>query len=80
MKPKNVLIFGASGQIGKSLIRKLTKNNYKCTVQTRSLHKRGIILKTQGSAGWIDCVEANIFDEKTLRNLISKADICINLI
>ena len=78
--PKNVLIFGASGQVGKNLIRKLTKNNYRCIAQTRSLHQRGIQLKTQGSAGWIECVEANIFDEQKLRNLVSKADICINLI
>ena len=27
MKPKNCLIFGGSGQIGRYLIRKLTKNN-----------------------------------------------------
>ena len=29
MKPKNCLIFGASGQIGRHLIRKLTKNTFK---------------------------------------------------
>ena len=80
MKPKNCLIFGASGQIGRHLIRKLTKNNYKVTAVTRNLHQKGYILKTQASAGWIDCVEINIFDEKKLRNLISKADVCINLI
>ena len=80
MKPKNCLIFGASGQIGRHLIRKLTKNNYKVTAVTRNLHRKGYILKTQASAGWIDCVEANIFDEKELTKLISKADICINLI
>jgi len=80
MKPQNILIFGASGQVGKNLLRLLTKNNYKCTVVTRSLHKKGLMLKTQGSAGWIECVEANIFDEKKLRDLMSKADICINLI
>jgi nucleoside-diphosphate-sugar epimerase len=28
MKAKNCLIFGGSGQIGRNLIRKLTKNNY----------------------------------------------------
>ena len=80
MKPKNCLIFGASGQIGRHLIRKLTKNNYKVTAVTRNLHRKGYILKTQASAGWIECVEVNIFDEKQLSELISKADICINLI
>jgi uncharacterized protein YbjT (DUF2867 family) len=80
MKPKNCLIFGASGQIGRHLIRKLTKNNYKVTAVTRNLHRKGYLLKTQASAGWIDCVEANIFDEKELTKLISRADICINLI
>ena len=64
MKPKNCLIFGASGQIGRHLIRKLTKNNYKVTAVTRNLHTKGYLLKTQASAGWINCVEANIFDKK----------------
>ena len=80
MKPKNCLIFGASGQIGRHLIRKLTKNNYKVTAVTRNLHRKGYLLKTQASAGWIDCIEANIFDEEILKDLISNADICINLI
>ena len=80
MKPKNCLIFGASGQIGRHLIRKLTKNNYRVTAVTRNLHQKGYILKTQANAGYIDVVEANIFDEKKLRDLISKTDICINLI
>ena len=59
MKPKNCLIFGASGQIGRHLIRKLTKNNYRVTAVTRSLHQKGYILKTQANAGYIDVVEAN---------------------
>ncbi len=80
MKPKNCLIFGASGQIGRHLIRKLTKNNYKVTAVTRNVHQKGYVLKTQGNAGYIDIVELNIFNEKKLKNLISRADICINLI
>ncbi|MDC0569476.1 complex I NDUFA9 subunit family protein [Candidatus Pelagibacter sp.] len=80
MKAKNCLIFGGSGQIGTSLIRRLTKNNYKCTVVTRNIHQKGIALKTQGNAGYIEIIEANIFDEKKIRKLFSKADICINLI
>ena len=80
MKAKNCLIFGGTGQIGRYLIRKLTKNNYKVTVVTRNLHQKGYIIKTQANAGYIDIVEANIFDEIKIRKLFSKADICINLI
>jgi len=80
MKAKNCLIFGGSGQIGRNLIRKLTKNNYRVTVVTRNLHQKSYVIKTQGNAGYIDIVEANIFDEEKIRNLFKKADICINLI
>ena len=80
MKAKNVLILGGSGQIGRNLIRKLTKNSYRVTVVTRNIHQKGIILKTLGNAGFINIVEANIFDEKKIRELFKKADICINLI
>ena len=80
MKPKNCLIFGGSGQIGRHLIRKLTKNNITVTVVTRNIHQKSYIIKTQGNAGYIDIVEANIYDEKKIRDLFSKADFCINLI
>ena len=80
MKAKNCLIFGGSGQIGRNLIRKLTKNNYKVTVVTRNIHQKSYIIKTQANAGYIDIAEANIFDEKKIRELFSKADICINLV
>jgi len=80
MKAKNCLIFGGSGQIGRHLIRKLTKNNYKITVVTRNLHQKGYVIKTQANAGYIDVVEANIFDEATIKKLFVKTDICINLI
>ncbi|MDA9725810.1 complex I NDUFA9 subunit family protein [Candidatus Pelagibacter sp.] len=80
MKAKNCLIFGGSGQIGRNLIRKLTKNNYKVTVVTRNIHQKSYIIKTQANAGYIDIVESNIFDEKKIRALFEKADICINLI
>ena len=80
MKPKNCLIFGGSGQIGRHLIRKLTKNNIRVTVVTRNIHQKSYIIKTQGNAGFIDIVEANIFDEKKIKTLFKKADFCINLI
>ena len=80
MKGKNCLIFGGSGQIGRHLIRKLTKNEYKVIVVTRNIHQKGHIIKTQGNAGYIDIVEANIFDEAKIKSLFERADVCINLI
>ena len=80
MKAKNCLIFGGSGQIGRNLIRKLTKNDYKVTVVTRNIHQKSYIIKTQANAGYIDVVEANIFDENKIRELFKSSDICINLI
>ncbi len=80
MKAKNCLIFGGSGQIGRNLIRKLTKNNIKVTVVTRNVHQKSYIIKTQANVGYIDISEANIFEEKKIRGLFKKADICVNLV
>ena len=80
MKAKNCLIFGGSGQIGRNLIRKLTKNNYQVTVVTRNIHQKSYVIKTQANAGYIDIVESDIFEEQKLRKLFEKADVCINLI
>ena len=80
MKAKNCLIFGGSGQIGSFLIRKLTKNNLKVTVVTRNVHQKGLKIKTQANAGYIDIVEANIFEEEKIQKLFREADYCINLV
>ena len=79
MVKKKILIFGATGQIGRHLIRKLTKNNYKVICQTRNLHK-AIFLKTSGSIGYIDIKETKIFDYEKVIGLVDSADIVINLI
>lgn len=80
MIEKNCLIFGGSGQIGRNLIRKLAQNNYRITVVTRNIHQKSYKIKTQANAGYIDIIEANIFDEDKIRKLFENADICINLI
>ena len=80
MKAKNCLIFGGSGQIGSFLIRKLTKNNIRVTVVTRNIHQKGLKIKTQANAGYLDIVEANIFEEKKIEKLFIEADYCVNLI
>ena len=80
MKPRNCLIFGASGQIGRNLIRRLTNKNLKVTAVTRNLHQKGYVLKTQANPGYLDIVETNIFDVTKIDDLILNADVCINLV
>ena len=62
MKPKNCLIFGASGQIGRNLIRGLTQKNLKVTAVTRNLHQKGYILKTQANPGYLELAEIKNFN------------------
>ena len=80
MKPTEILVFGASGQIGRNLLRKLTRKNFKVTAVTRNIHRKGYILKSQANAGWINIVELQTFDNKKLNELFKNKDICINLI
>ena len=80
MKPKEILVFGATGQIGRNLIRKLTKNNYKVVAVTRNIHQKGYILKTQANPGYLDIVELNYFNIDKIESLLGECSICINLI
>ena len=70
MKPKEILVFGASGQIGRHLIRKLTKNNYKVVAVTRNIHQKGYILKTQANPGYLEIVELKHFDIEKINSLL----------
>jgi len=80
MKPKEILVFGASGQIGRHLIRKLTKNNYKVVAVTRNIHQKGYILKTQANPGYLEIVELANFNIEKINSLLEECTICINLI
>ena len=80
MKLKEILLFGATGQIGRNLIRKLSKNNYKIIAVTRNIHKAGYILKTQANPGYLELVELNNFDINKIEELMKRSSICINLI
>ena len=76
----SILIFGSSGQIGKSLIRIFTKNNYRVIAVTRSIHQKGYQIKTQSNYGYLELEEVNLFNEENISRLMQKASICINLI
>tara|TARA_B100000989_G_scaffold289623_1_gene261723 strand:+ start:399 stop:1355 length:957 start_codon:yes stop_codon:yes gene_type:complete len=76
----SILIFGSSGQIGKSLIRKFTKNNFKVIAVTRSIHRKGFQIKTQSNYGYLELEEISSFTEENISRLMKKVNICINLI
>ena len=80
MKQKEILLFGATGQIGRNLIRKLSKNNYKIIAVTRNIHRAGYILKTQANPGYLELVEIKNFDTRRIDDLIKRCSICVNLI
>ncbi len=80
MKPKEILVFGATGQIGRHLIRKLTKNNYKVVAVTRNIHQKGYFLKMSANSGYLEIVELKKFDPEKIRSLMKTSSVCINLI
>ena len=79
MKQKIATIFGASGFIGRHLIRRLTKKNYRIIAVTRSPYLHGY-LKPLGNIGQIDLEKVNIFNEEKLSPIIEGSDLVINLV
>tara|TARA_Y100000741_G_scaffold360229_1_gene342149 strand:- start:332 stop:1294 length:963 start_codon:yes stop_codon:yes gene_type:complete len=80
MKPKEILVFGASGQIGRHLIRKFTKNNYKVIAVTRNIHQKGYVLKTQANPGYLEMVELKSFNYDNIKHLLQNCEKVINLV
>ena len=79
MKQKIATIFGASGFIGRHLIRRLTKKDFQIIAATRSPYLHGY-LKPLGNPGQIDLEKVNLFDKERLRTLIKSSDVVINLV
>ena len=73
MKQKIATIFGASGFIGRHLIRRLTEKDFQIVAATRSPYLHGY-LKPLGNPGQIDLEKVNLFDEENLRTLIKNSN------
>ncbi len=76
----SILLFGSSGQIGKSLVRKFTKNNYRVIAVTRNIHRKGYQIKTQSNYGYLEMEQLTSFSEENISSLMKRCSICINLI
>ena len=79
MKNKNILVFGSTGFIGRSITKRLLQNGDKliCPVRNASRVKRNIL---SGDIGQIEIVEFDINNLNEIKNSIKKSDLVINLI
>ena len=76
---KIIAIFGGTGFLGKHLMRKLTKLDYRIKVATRNPYLGGY-LKLLGSPGQIELFKTNIFNKEELQKLLKECDFVINLV
>jgi len=79
MNNKIATIFGGSGFIGRHLVRRLTEKEYRVIIATRSPYLSGF-LKPLGNPGQIELIRTNIHDQESIKNVLKKSDVVINLI
>ena len=79
MKNKNILVFGSTGFIGRSITKRLLQNGDKliCPVRNASRVKRNIL---SGDIGQIEVIEFDIHNLEEIKTLIANSDLVINLI
>ena len=79
MKNKNILVFGSTGFIGRSLMKRLLQNGVKlmCPVRNANRVKRNIL---SGDIGQIEVIEFDIHNLEEIKTLIANSDLVINLI
>ena len=79
MKNKNILVFGSTGFIGRSLMKRLLQNGAKliCPVRNANRVKRNIL---SGDIGQIEVIEFDIHNLEEIKTLIANSDLVINLI
>ena len=79
MKNKNILVFGSTGFIGRSITKRLLQNGDKliCPVRNASRVKRNIL---SGDIGQIEIIDFDIHNLEDIKSLIANSDLVINLI
>ena len=79
--PQNALItvFGGTGFLGRHIVRRLSKAGYRLRIATRRPNE-ALFLKTNGTPGQIDIVQANIRDAASIAAALDGADAVINAV
>ena len=76
---QKIAIFGGGGFIGRHLMRRLTKLDYRIKVATRNPYLKGY-LKPLGSPGQIELFKTNIFNLEDVKKVLKNCDFAINLV
>jgi NADH dehydrogenase len=79
MNQKIATVFGGSGFIGRHLIRRLTKLDYRIIIATRSPYLSGF-LKPLGGSGEVELIKTNIYDLENIKKVVQNSNIVINLV
>ena len=79
--PQNALItvFGGTGFLGRHIVRRLSKDGYRLRIATRRPNE-ALFLKTNGTPGQIEIVQANIRDADSINGALKGADAVINAV
>lgn len=76
---KLVTVFGASGFVGRHVVRELAKRGHRVRAAIRSPHK-ATFLKPMGAVGQIQLFQANIRHRNSVSEALAGADACVNLV
>ena len=79
--PQNALItvFGGTGFLDRHIVRRLSKDGYRLRIATRRPNE-ALFLKTNGTPGQIEIVQANIRDAASIAAALDGADAVINAV
>jgi len=79
LRNEMITVFGASGFIGRYVVRRLAKTGYRVRAATRRPHL-AYELKPMGVVGQVHLIQANLRNEASIRRAVDGADAVINLV
>ncbi|MEE4208660.1 MAG: NAD(P)H-binding protein, partial [Parvularcula sp.] len=76
---KLVTVFGASGFVGRHVVRELAKRGFRVRAAVRRPHQANF-LQPMGTVGQIQLFQANIRYPSSVADALYGADACVNLV